>query len=208
MSDVFKYRDNVYKYILKIVDDDFLADDLCQDTFLRIIINGKVDMPLYWVLTVAKNICMDYLNKSKSRFLYELNDNFFYYENPYDVQEIIDRENKIDYILNLPKTHKELMIFKMMGYPKGDIDKVISMKKLSLIEKEAVLRKYDIRRRTYLKRRDKVLKYQKEYNQKNKNEISEYQKKYNKNYREENSDSIGEYQKVYRKQNAARHDNE
>lgn len=65
-------QDKVYNYILCLVKDESLADDLFQDTFVKVInklqlgqytYNGKF---LAWVNRIAHNLIMDYFRHEKS----------------------------------------------------------------------------------------------------------------------------------------------
>lgn len=64
-----KYKDKIYTAIFMLVKDKYVAEDIFQDTFLKIIRNlragryseqGKF---LPWAMRVAHNLCMDYFRK-------------------------------------------------------------------------------------------------------------------------------------------------
>lgn len=66
-----RHKDKVYTSVYMLVKDKFLAEDLFQDTFLKIIktINegryaeqGKF---LPWAVRVARNLCMDHFRKTR-----------------------------------------------------------------------------------------------------------------------------------------------
>jgi len=68
---VFRYKDKLFSSILFLVKDKFLAEDLFQETFLRIIDTlrsrryneeGKF---LPWAMRIAHNLCVDYFRKVK-----------------------------------------------------------------------------------------------------------------------------------------------
>ena len=66
-----RHRKKVYMAILLKVNDRQLADDLFQDTFIRVV--EKLQQGRYneegkfssWVLCIAHNLCMDYFRKGK-----------------------------------------------------------------------------------------------------------------------------------------------
>jgi RNA polymerase sigma factor (sigma-70 family) len=68
---VSRYKDKLFSSILFLVKDKFLAEDLFQETFLRIIDTlrsrryneeGKF---LPWAMRIAHNLCVDYFRKVK-----------------------------------------------------------------------------------------------------------------------------------------------
>ena len=68
---VERYKDKLFSNILFLVKDKFLAEDLFQETFLRIIDTlrsrryneeGKF---LPWAMRIAHNLCVDYFRKVK-----------------------------------------------------------------------------------------------------------------------------------------------
>ena len=68
---VTRYKDRIYSSILFFVKDTYLAEDLFQDVFIKIIDTlknkryteeGKF---LHWALRIAHNLCVDYFRKVK-----------------------------------------------------------------------------------------------------------------------------------------------
>jgi RNA polymerase sigma-70 factor (ECF subfamily) len=73
---VKRHRKEIYQRIYFIVRDKVVAEDILQDTFIRIVrsIQGRgyneEGRFLPWAVTVARNLCLDYKRKTKgSRFL-------------------------------------------------------------------------------------------------------------------------------------------
>lgn len=68
---VDRYQDKVYSYILMLVKDKQLADDLFQDTFLKIIRTLKAGAYqeegkfIQFAMRIAHNLVIDYFRKSK-----------------------------------------------------------------------------------------------------------------------------------------------
>jgi RNA polymerase sigma factor (sigma-70 family) len=70
---IFRYKDKLYTSIYMLVKDKYLAEDLFQDTFLKIIRTmregnyseqGKF---LPWAMRVAHNLCMDYFRRTRKK---------------------------------------------------------------------------------------------------------------------------------------------
>ena len=68
---IYRYKDKVFSSILFFVKDSYLAEDLFQDVFIKIIDTlknkryteeGKF---LPWALRIAHNLCVDYFRKVK-----------------------------------------------------------------------------------------------------------------------------------------------
>lgn len=67
-----RYQDTIFSYIMCVVKDDELANDLFQDTFLKII--SKIQKHQYtecgklqwWMLRVAHNVVYDYYRAQKN----------------------------------------------------------------------------------------------------------------------------------------------
>lgn len=66
-----RYQDNVYTTIYYLVKDRYIADDLFQDTFLKMLAhlqrNNYVEQGKFlpWILRIAHNLCIDYFRKAK-----------------------------------------------------------------------------------------------------------------------------------------------
>jgi RNA polymerase sigma-70 factor (ECF subfamily) len=76
-----RYKDKVYTYILLIVKNEQLAEDIFQDTFIKVIRslkrgkykdNGKF---VSWVIRIAHNLVIDHFRKEKQLNLIS-NDNY------------------------------------------------------------------------------------------------------------------------------------
>jgi len=66
-----RYKDKIYTSILLFVKDEVLAEDVFQDTFIKVIETlkrGKYSEEgkfLPWVLRIAYNLCVDHYRKTK-----------------------------------------------------------------------------------------------------------------------------------------------
>ena len=68
---VIRYKDRLYNFLYGIVHDVELAEDLAQDTFLKVYTNKDSYKELYkfstWMYTIAKNLAFTELRKKKRR---------------------------------------------------------------------------------------------------------------------------------------------
>jgi RNA polymerase sigma-70 factor (ECF subfamily) len=68
---ITRHKDKVYTALYMLVKDKYLAEDLFQDTFLKIIKTikeGKYSEHgkfLPWAIRVARNLCMDYFRRTR-----------------------------------------------------------------------------------------------------------------------------------------------
>ena len=66
-----RYKDKIYTSVYMLVKDKFLAEDIFQDTFLKIIKtmkSGRYNEQgkfLPWAIRVAHNLCMDHFRRSR-----------------------------------------------------------------------------------------------------------------------------------------------
>lgn len=122
-----RHRKRLYTYILLLVKDQHLAEDIFQDTFIKVIIslhegkyrdNGKF---ISWVMRIAHNLIIDYFRKGKqlntvSNDSYELDlfnskkyadknveDNIIYDQVTDDIRSLIEE---------LPDDQKEVVILR------------------------------------------------------------------------------------------------
>src|SRR5690625_2458002 len=79
-----QYSMIIYKYIFKLIHDRQQAEDLTQDTFLKVYIylenNKQVDYPKTFLYRVAHNLTVDYIRKHKPLQL--MKDFFSYQKDP------------------------------------------------------------------------------------------------------------------------------
>lgn len=75
---VRKYQQRVYGHVRKMVIDHQDADDLTQDTFVKVwkhLENFRQDASLYtWIYRIATNECLNFLSAKRRRFFLPLND--------------------------------------------------------------------------------------------------------------------------------------
>ena len=122
-----RYRKQVYTYIFLLVKNQHLAEDIFQDTFIKVIKsldggkyqdNGKF---LAWVLRIAHNLVIDHYRKerqlnatSREDFGLDILNSRKYAVQPAE-DDIIDRQIRKDIrglIDNLPEEQKEVLILR------------------------------------------------------------------------------------------------
>ncbi len=70
---IYRHKDKLYTSIYLLVKDKYAAEDIFQDTFLKIIRTFNDDRYneqgkfLPWALRVAHNLCMDHFRKSRKQ---------------------------------------------------------------------------------------------------------------------------------------------
>ena len=68
---VIKYKDRLNSFLYRIVNDIDLAEDLAQDTFVKVVLNKSSYKELFkfstWMYTIAKRLAFTELRKKKRR---------------------------------------------------------------------------------------------------------------------------------------------
>ena len=119
---VNRYKDRVYTAIYIFVKDELLAEDIFQDTFIKVIENlrrgnyyedGKF---LPWVMRIAHNLCVDHYRKTK-RNPSEGQDVFnflrFAEDTPHDAIARIEASQKVRTLIEaLPSEQKEVIMLR------------------------------------------------------------------------------------------------
>ena len=124
-----RHKSRVFAYILMVVKDKELAEDLFQDTFIKVINTfrsgqykeeGKF---IQWVMRIAHNLIIDFFRKAKRIPIVENSDDYDIFDKvriPVEsvedqlITEQIHRDVKklIDY---LPKEQKEVLVMRHYG---------------------------------------------------------------------------------------------
>ena len=131
-----EYYDPVRKFILTYVRDEWVADDLIQDTFLRVQKNlDSVRDPekiSSWVFRIAYNLCHDHFRQSKRS---SLNNHLIQAEIPTFKEAMVQKEleqnqmgqcvqDKMDL---LPKDYRTVLIlFDIMAFSQQEIAEILS----------------------------------------------------------------------------------
>jgi RNA polymerase sigma factor (sigma-70 family) len=124
---LLKHKNKVYTSIYVIVKDHDLADDIFQDTFIKVLDKLKTEKYndegkfLPWVLRIAHNLCMDHFRKNQKEKIVA-NDNPEYNildsisaEDTGREDQIIADESQIDiakYLDLLPDEQREVVVLR------------------------------------------------------------------------------------------------
>lgn len=132
-----RHKSNVFHYVLSKVKDRELADDIFQDTFIKVIKTLKAGNYneegkfLPWVLRIAHNLVVDHFRKTSkvrmisesSSFSEEFNIFSVLAQEDRNVEQAISKEELESQIVNvmesLPETQKEILymrIFQDMSF--------------------------------------------------------------------------------------------
>ena len=119
---VKKYQQKIYWHIRRMVIDHDDADDLVQDTFIKVwkyLGNFRNDSQLYtWLYRIASNECITFLNKKKQK------NNIAIDDMPYDLSDTLADNSQISAdkiqlklqqaLITLPE--KQRLVFNMKYY--------------------------------------------------------------------------------------------
>jgi RNA polymerase sigma factor (sigma-70 family) len=124
-----RHKNRVFAYILMIVKDKELAEDLFQDTFIKVINTirsgsykeeGKF---IQWVMRIAHNLIIDYFRKAKRIPILENSDDYDIFDRVRIPVESVEQKLIMDQIHEdvkklieyLPKEQKEVLVMRHYG---------------------------------------------------------------------------------------------
>lgn len=125
-----RHKDRVFTYILLIVKDSDVADDLFQDTFIKVIQSLKKRKYkdegrfVSWVMRIAHNLTIDYFRKNKNQNTYsndqgefDMLNNARYSERTVEENMISDQTTKdVRFLIDkLPKDQKQVVLMRHYG---------------------------------------------------------------------------------------------
>lgn len=123
-----RYKDKVYTSIYMLVKDKYIAEDIFQDAFLkmiRTIKEGKYAEQgkfLPWAARVAHNLCMDYFRRAKQQIPVTTTDGkdicamLPFSETASDKLERKQTERSVrELIESLPEEQREVIVLRMYG---------------------------------------------------------------------------------------------
>lgn len=102
-----RYKNGIFRYVLSITKDPHLAEDVLQDTFVKLLSGGVSFAPgkeQAWLYRVARNLCYDHLRKAKREQTC--------------VQPLPDSDSSyeyIDLIASLSPKEREIVTLKIVG---------------------------------------------------------------------------------------------
>ena len=124
---IHRHKNRVFAYILMVVKDKQLADDIFQDTFIKVINTiqagnykeeGKF---IQWVMRIAHNLIIDYFRKSKripvvdnDSYDFDIFDTIQFTDASVEEKMILDQIHKDvrELIEHLPKEQKEVLFMR------------------------------------------------------------------------------------------------
>lgn len=126
---VNRYKRKVFSVIYFIVDDRYIAEEIFQETFIKVIQHLRDNRYQHdqkfgsWANSIARNMALDYLRKAKVKptIVDSQGEDIFSYLNVREKsceEKYIDNENKCmvrDLIKKLPKLQQEVVILKHYG---------------------------------------------------------------------------------------------
>jgi len=124
-----RHKNRVFAYILMIVKDKELAEDLFQDTFIKVINTirsgsykeeGKF---IQWVMRIAHNLIIDYFRKAKRIPILENSDDYDIFDRVRIPVESVEQKLIIEQIHEdvkklieyLPKEQKDVLVMRHYG---------------------------------------------------------------------------------------------
>jgi RNA polymerase sigma factor (sigma-70 family) len=121
-----RYKDKIFSSILFLVKDKYLAEDLFQDVFIKVIDTLKSNKYseegkfLPWALRISHNLCIDYFRKVKRTPPIKTSDNKDIFETINAVEESTETKlmtsqshEKVRNMLNLlPEDQREVIVLR------------------------------------------------------------------------------------------------
>lgn len=127
---IHRYKSNVYTAIYLLVKDKFIAEDLFQDAFLKIVNNIRADRYaeqgkfLPWALRIAHNLCIDHFRKIKQQVKVTLPDGSDLFdimpigEDNHAEHKMIRNETELcvqQLVDELPEEQREVVVMRVYG---------------------------------------------------------------------------------------------
>ena len=111
-----QYGDDVFRTALVILKSKELAEDVYQETFLRVCRSysgyRKESSEKTWITSIAVNICRDYMRSSWKRRVVVTED-FLTNSSDSDTEEIIEKRSEkkvlVDAIMKLPDKYRDII---------------------------------------------------------------------------------------------------
>lgn len=125
-----RYANGIHAYLFRMCQNVQIAEELTQETFLRVWTKSKSWLPerakfTTWTYQIARNLCLDHFKKQRAQFVDEV-----------DFDQIADTYLKRDeiLILTLQQTINELperqrtafLLCQVEGWAQADVAKVLN----------------------------------------------------------------------------------
>lgn len=135
-----KYKNLMFTSINNIINDKYLAEDILQETFIKITNNiDKIDDDIHstkaknFIMTVTKNTALDYYRKSIKRREVEVSvdelEESVFYDSDEDLSSKIDTENRVISIFkNMKEKYRDIFLLKYVNELENDeIAKILNI---------------------------------------------------------------------------------
>ncbi|MFA9559888.1 RNA polymerase sigma factor [Evansella sp. AB-rgal1] len=115
----FTYSDRIYSYILLMIGDREIAEDLTQETFVKVYrsrdqFDGKSQFST-WLISVARNCTIDYLRKQRPVYLWPF-EKLLKVSAPFSVETKVTQNESVQELYkqigNLKQSYKEVIILR------------------------------------------------------------------------------------------------
>ncbi|WP_160289241.1 RNA polymerase sigma factor [Clostridium argentinense] len=132
---LIKYDKKVYGFICKLVGDKHIAQDLTQETFLKVYRNlSSFDYDknfITWIFTIAKNTSFNYLKSNEAKSFEKIDEEFTHGLTPEVVIENKENMKELyELIHNLPEKYRVLILLKYVEkLTAEEIGKVLKLPK-------------------------------------------------------------------------------
>lgn len=126
---IHRHKDRIYTSIYVLVRDPYIAEDLFQDAFMRMIRTLRAGnyqekgLFLPWAIRIAHNLCMDYFRKIRQRQVITLPDgtdleDWIPGTSPDTMEQMESREvsqSVREMIGDLPEEQREVVVLRLYG---------------------------------------------------------------------------------------------
>lgn len=145
-----QYSNDVYLYILSLCHDNYLAQDLMQETFVKAMLSLEVSHKNVkgWLFKVAKNLWIDYLRKNKNN-------------SDINIDDIYIQDFSQDILSKIIKNEESLRLYKKVIMLNSSMREVITLYYYLEVDQKQIASLMNISNgavRTLLYRARKILK--------------------------------------------------
>jgi len=130
-----QYGDDILRTAMVILKSKELAEDVYQETFLRVCRSfsnyRRESSEKTWITSIAVNVCRDYMRSSwKKRVI--VTEDFLTYSSDSDTEELIEKRNErkelLDAIMKLPDKYRQ--IIHLYYYQEMDVKDIAKVLKI------------------------------------------------------------------------------
>lgn len=124
-----RYSSQVHAYCMRVFNNEEQAEDIFQETFIRFFNSVRADMKDFnvpgFLITIARNLCLNYKRDKKSTVSIDEVDYLVYQDNP-DNTELLDLINRSLEVLD--EQHREAFVMKEYGgLPYNEIAEILNI---------------------------------------------------------------------------------